>query len=279
LGGAVTYVSFISKRLGKTVSIISKVGEDFPEAYWQLLIKEGIDLSWITKAKKGKTTRFELEYNKDLKYRTLKLKSKAPQIQLIDLPKQSRSSIIHLAPISGEISYEVVKKLKKTTEFISLDPQGMLRRFSENGVVEPTSKTNLEMLSLVDILKSSFMELKSLTRETNMKMAIKTIHDFGVKIIIVTLGSRGAILSVYGTSYLIPPCKSRGLIDPTGAGDCFIGGFLSEFLDQKNVVWCGCVGSAAASLVIEKAGSSFFGEKEEIYQRAYAIYEKETKRI
>jgi sugar/nucleoside kinase (ribokinase family) len=278
LGGAVTYVSFISKRLGKTVSVISKVGEDFPEVYWQLLIKEGIDLSWIIKTK-GKTTRFELEYSKDLKNRTLKLRSKAPQIKLIDLPKHFRSNIIHLAPISREISYELIKKLKKNTEFISLDPQGLLRRFSQNGVSKLISKPNLEILSFVDLLKLSFMELKSLTGELNLKKAINKIHGLGVKIVIVTLGSIGAALSVDGTSYLIPACKSRGLIDPTGAGDCFIGGFLAEFMEQKDLLWCACVGSAAASLVIEKAGPSFFGEKEEIYQRAYAIYEKETKRM
>jgi fructokinase len=265
--------------LGKAVSIISKVGEDFPEVYWQLLIKKGINLSWITKTKKEKTTRFELEYSTDLKNRTLKLRSKAPQINLIDLPNHFRSNIIHLAPISGEISYEVAKKLKKNTKFISLDPQGLLRRFSKNGDAKLISKTNLEILSFVDLFKSSFMELKSLTGELNLKMAINKVHDLGVKIVIVTLGSRGAVLSVDGTSYLIPACKSRGLIDPTGAGDCFIGGFLAEFLDKKDLLWCACVGSAAASLVIERAGASFFGEKEEIYQRAYAIYEKETKRM
>ena len=51
LGGAVTYVSFISKLIGKTVLIISKVGEDFPNSYWQLLKKEGIELSGIKKVR------------------------------------------------------------------------------------------------------------------------------------------------------------------------------------------------------------------------------------
>jgi sugar/nucleoside kinase (ribokinase family) len=155
----------------------------------------------------------------------------------------------------------------------------LLRRFSKNGVAKLSSKTNLEILSFVDLLKTSFKELKSLTGELNLKKAINKVHDLGIENVIVTLGSKGAAISFDGTIYFIPPCKSRGLIDPTGAGDCFIGGFLAEFLDQKDLLWCACVGSAAASLVIERVGSSFFGEKEEIYQRANAIYEKEIKRM
>jgi sugar/nucleoside kinase (ribokinase family) len=278
LGGAVTYVSFISKRLGKTVLIISKVGKDFPDAYWQLLTKEGLDLSGIKKVRKEITTSFELEYSKDLN-RTLKLRSKNSKIKLFDLPTNFKSKVVHLAPISGEISYDVAKKLKKTAKFLSLDPQGLLRVFSKNGVVRLNSTADLEFLSLVDLLKSSLIELEILTGESKFKKAIKKIHDFGVKIVIVTLGSRGAVLSFDDINYLIPPCKSRGIMDPTGAGDCFIGGFLAEFLDHKDLIWCACVGSASASFIIEKVGSSFFQEKEEIYQRAYAIYEKEIKRI
>lgn len=278
MGGAVTYVSYISKRLGKNVLIISKVGEDFPDAYWQLLTNEGLELSGIKKVRKEKTTRFELEYSKDLN-RTLKLRSKTSKIKLIDLPKHFKSKIVHLAPISGEISFEVADKLKKVAKFLSLDPQGLLRVFSKDGVVKLNSKIDLEFLSLVDILKSSLIELESLTGESNLKKAINKIHDFGVKMVIATLGSRGAVLSFDGINYLIPTCKSNGILDPTGAGDCFIGGFLAEFLDHKDLLWCACVGSAAASFIIERVGSSIFEKKEEIYQRAYAIYDKEIKRI
>jgi len=85
------------------------------------------------------------------------------------------------------------------------------------------------------------------------------------------------VLSVEKTLYNIPPCNSRIVVDPTGAGDVFIGGFLNEYIRQKDSLWCACVGSAAASLVVEGIGPTFFGEKEEIYQRASSIYEKGIK--
>jgi sugar/nucleoside kinase (ribokinase family) len=277
LGGSVTYVSFVTKRLDGTVSIISKVGGDFPEAYMWLLREEGIDLTGVVKLKKGGTTRFDLEYSKDLSNRKLKLESKAAPIKLSNLPKHLQAKAVHIAPIAGEVSYEVVKKLKSCTEVISLDPQGLLRRFSKTGKVTYRTSVDKKLFNLINIYKSSLAEISAITGHSDINAAINAIHDFGVETVIVTLGAKGAMLSVEKTVYNIPSCSSRVLVDPTGAGDAFIGGFLTEYIRQKDSLWCACVGSAAASLVIEGIGPTFFGEKEEIYQRARSLYEKEIK--
>jgi sugar/nucleoside kinase (ribokinase family) len=277
LGGSVTYVSFVTKRLDGTVSIISKVGGDFPEAYMWLLREEGIDLTGVVKLKKGGTTRFDLEYSKDLSNRKLKLESKAAPIKLSNLPKHLQAKAVHIAPIAGEVSYEVVKKLKSCTEVISLDPQGLLRRFSKTGKVTYRASVDKKLFNLINIYKSSLAEISAITGHSDINAAINAIHDFGVETVIVTLGAKGAMLSVEKTVYNIPSCSSRVLVDPTGAGDAFIGGFLTEYIRQKDSLWCACVGSAAASLVIEGIGPTFFGEKEEIYQRARSLYEKEIK--
>jgi sugar/nucleoside kinase (ribokinase family) len=75
LGGSAAYTSIVAKRLGAAVSVISKVGSDFPEAYIRQLHAEGIDLSGVNRAENEDTTSFELTYNQDLSSRTLKLKS------------------------------------------------------------------------------------------------------------------------------------------------------------------------------------------------------------
>jgi sugar/nucleoside kinase (ribokinase family) len=277
LGGSVTYVSFVTKRLEGTVSVISKVGGDFPEAYMWLLREEGIDVSGVVKLKKGGTTRFDLEYSKDLANRKLTLESKAAPIKLSNLPKRLQAKAVHVAPIAGEVSYEVVKKLKSCAEVLSLDPQGLLRRFGKTGKVTSRTSVDKRLFSLINVYKSSLDEISALTGHSDINAAINAIHDFGVKTVIVTLGAKGAVLSVEKTVYNIPPFSSRVLVDPTGAGDAFIGGFLTEYIRQKDALWCACVGAAAASLVIEGIGPTFFGEKEEIYQRARSLYEKEIK--
>lgn len=277
LGGSVTYVSFVTKRLDATVSIISRVGGDFPEAYMWWLREEGIDVSGVTKHVDEETTHFELGYSKDLSNRTLKLKSKASPISMGDLPCSLRVKAVHVAPIACEVSYEVVEKLKGFAEVLSLDPQGLLRRFDKTGKVTSRSPVDKRLFSLINIYKSSLDEISTLTRHSKIESAINAVHDLGVKTVIVTLGAKGAVLSVEKTIYEIPACKSRVFVDPTGAGDAFIGGFLSEYIRQKDSLWCACVGSAAASLVVEGIGPTFFGEKEEIYRRAYSAYEKELK--
>jgi sugar/nucleoside kinase (ribokinase family) len=277
LGGSVTYVSFVTKRLDATVSIISKVGGDFPEAYMWWLGEEGIDLSGVTKLANEQTTRFELRYGKDLSNRTLKLTSKASAINVGDLPLSLRAKAVHVAPIAGEISYEVVERLKGCAEVLSLDPQGLLRRFGKTGNVTSRGKVDKRLFSLINIYKSSLEEISALTGHSDLKSAIKAVHDFGVDTVLVTLGAKGAVLSVMGTLYKIPACNSSVFVDPTGAGDAFIGGFLTEYIRQKDSLWCACVGSAAASLVVEGIGPTFFGEKEEIYRRARSVYEKEIK--
>ena len=277
LGGAATYTSFAARRLDATASVISKVGGNFPEAYLWWLRQEGIDISAVTKHANEPTTCFELTYSKDLSERTLKLKSKGPALNAEDVPKDFRAKAIHLAPIADEIPYELVERLKGCADILSLDPQGLLRSFDEAGNVTENASVDNRIFSLINIYKSSQNEIYALTGESELKPAIKAIHDVGVETVIVTLGAKGSILSVEGAQYNIEACPSQVLVDPTGAGDVFIGSFLAEYLQQKESLWCASVGSAAASCVVEGLGSTYFGKKEEIYRRANSLYEKKLK--
>jgi sugar/nucleoside kinase (ribokinase family) len=273
LGGAATYTSFAAKTLDASVSVISKVGEHFPEAYMWWLQQEAINTSAVSRVAGEPTTCFELSYTKDLSERTLKLKSKGPAITVADVPTDFHAKAIHVAPITNEVSYEVVEQLKKCCDIISLDPQGLLRSFDEEGNVTENQIVDPRIFSLVNIYKSSQNEIFALTGESELKPAIKAIHDVGVETVIVTLGSKGSVLSVEGAQYSIPACPSQVVVDPTGAGDVFIGGFLTEYIRQKESLWCAYVGSAAASFVVEGIGPTFFGRKEQIYQRAQDNFE------
>jgi sugar/nucleoside kinase (ribokinase family) len=277
LGGAATYTSIEAKRLGATTSVISKVGGNFPEAYFWWLRQEGIDISGVIKRADEPTTSFELSYSADLAERTLKLKSKGTPIGLADLPMDLDAKAVHIAPIANEVSFEAVEKLKHCADVLSLDPQGLLRSFDKAGNVTENSPVNKQILSLINIYKSSQNEICSITGQSELKLAIKAMHDFGIETVIVTMGAKGSLLSVEGAQYNIAACPSQVLVDPTGAGDVFIGGFLTEYLRKKESIWCACVGSAAASLVVEGLGPTYFGKKEEIYGRAKVLYEKELK--
>jgi sugar/nucleoside kinase (ribokinase family) len=277
LGGAVAYVSLVTRRLGGTVAVISKVGKDFPQAYTQRLLEEGAELSNVVETDDARTTSFGLTYNRNLSARALKLRHHCSEITKADLPSALRAKAIHLAPIAVEIPFQVVEHLKNCTNCLSIDPQGMTRRFDEEGNVACCAQMDERILPLVNIYKSSVDEIAVLTGQSDLNKAIQTVHHLGPEIVIATMSAKGSLLSVKGEIFPVPACKSTRVVDPTGAGDVFIGGFLAEYVRQKDPLWCACVGSAAASLVVEDVGTTFFGEKAEIYRRASVIYEKEIK--
>lgn len=277
LGGAVAYVSLVTRQLLCSVAVISKVGGDFPKLYMKNLRDAGVSLSGVVKVPSEHTTSFELTYNDDFSSRELILRAQGAPISFDDLPERFFSKAIHIAPIAGEIPFEVVERVRSFTDCLSIDPQGILRRFDAWGKVTCSAQIDKRVLPLVDIYKSSLEEIKALTAQTEVEKAIKAVHNLGPKIVIATMGNQGSVLSVDGATQTVPVCKSTQVVDPTGAGDVFVGGFLTEFTRKKDPFWCACVGSAAASLVVEAVGTTFFGEREEIYRRARVVYEKEIK--
>lgn len=277
LGGSAAYVSFAARRLDARVAVVSKVGGEFPAAYLWWLRQEGVDLSNVVKVENAQTTHFELRYINDLSSRALQLKSKAPPITAMDLPDSLKAKAIHIAPIAGEINYEITEKLRSCTDILSIDPQGLVRNFDENGNVGFGSLVDKRIFGLVDIYKSSLKEVQAVTSQSDVNSAIKAVHGHGVKIVIVTLGADGAMVSVEDTIHNVPAYKPEKVVDPTGAGDTFIGSFLAEYVRGEDCSWCSYVGSAAASLVVEGIGPTFFGDKEEIRRRARVLNEKEIK--
>ncbi len=277
LGGAVAYTSLVARVLGGSVSIISKVGSDFPQEWLSSLSQKNINLTNVVTDPQNKTTNYELKYNKDFSSRTLRLKTQGSQITLNDLPASIQSKAVHIAPIDAEISPEVIRRLRSFTDCLSLDPQGMTRRFDAEGNVKCSLETDKHVLDLINIYKSSVDEALTLTEKTDINQAAKAIHDLGPQIVIITSGNKGSTLSIEGTVWTVPACRPRRVVDPTGAGDVFIGAFLTEYVHKKDPLWSACVGSAAASQVVENIGTTFFGDKNEIYRRADALYEKEIK--
>jgi len=273
LGGPPTYVSVAAAKLGAKVSVVSKVGEDFSNNWVNWLKNNKIDLTGLKKVKGASTTQFILEYQKGWK-RKLWLKARVPPISIGDLADSLQAKAVHVAPIANELSEELVTKLRKATNILSLDPQGFVRRFDGKGKVSLKSWTGQSVLEQVNVYKSSLNEIEAVTGTSKLQLAMRRISDYGVKIVIVTRGMRGSTLFFDNTFINIPACASKTVLDPTGAGDAFSGAFLAEYARGKEVLWCACVGSASASFVVEGVGPERFGERHEVYERANGIYEK-----
>jgi sugar/nucleoside kinase (ribokinase family) len=270
-------VSLAARRLDARVSVISKVGNDFPEAYKWWLEQEGVDLANMTQVTNTKTTRFELKYTDDLADRELRSESRMALILAEEIRHPPKALAMHIGPVAGEVDIKLVENLRSCCKFMSLDPQGLVRRFDEEGKVTLGPLIDERVLKYVDIFKSSQAEIQTVTGVTELNEAMNTVHSYGVNIVIVTLGADGAAVSVEGMIHNVPAFKPERIVDPTGAGDAFMGGFLAEYTRGEDCSWCSCVGAAVASLVVEGVGPTFFGDKEEINRRAMLLYEKGIK--
>ena len=270
LGGPPTYVSLVARKLGVKVSVISKVGEDLPRTYLTWLKKNDVDLSGLREVKGHLTTRFILRYIDGR--RVLKLENLAPPIYPADVP-DLRSRVIHISPVFNEVSASTIAKIRGLTQFLSLDPQGFVRDVNKYGKVYLKRWNQPEVLGQIDIYKSSLEELRKIAEVRDVKSAMREIQSYGVKIVMVTMGARGSILLFEETFYKVPALKPQISKDSTGAGDAFIGAFLAEYVKGKDVVWCACVGSSAASLIVEEVGQGkFLWSRQEVYERATKIY-------
>jgi len=274
LGGPPTFSSLAARKMGANVSVISKVGSDFPPKYINWLAANKIDLSGLKKVEGTSTTRFILRYEKSTGKRRLLLKSRAPPIGPSDIPESSESKVIHVAPIANELSSETISRLRGLTSLLAFDPQGLVRKFDGQGNVSLKRMEDHRILKNIDIFKSSVDELNCFVNTDDLHEAFKRIHEYGVETVIVTRGTRGSMLSHRGKIWVIPACKPKVFVDATGAGDAFIGAFLVEYVQGKDASWCACVGSASASFVVEGVGPSRFGEKREVYERASEAFER-----
>ena len=188
LGGPPTYVSVAARKLDAKVSVISKAGEDFSDEYIAWLEAKGVDLSGLKRVKGASTTRFFLKYTNWK--RKLQLRKLGPSILTEDVANSLRARAIHVAPIANELSRNVLDKLQRLTDIVSLDPQGFVRKFDAEGNVHLREWSNQRVLEQINLYKSSSSEIRMATGFSDLPSAMKKIHDYGAKMVIVTRGMK-----------------------------------------------------------------------------------------
>ena len=252
------------------VAVLSKVGGDFSRSYLEILENEQVNIDFTQIVEDAKATSFHIKYIDN--FRKMKLEALCHGLLPEDVPVNLKAKAVHVAPIANEIPYETFERLRKIADIVCLDPQGFTRRFDEKGNVELKEWRDKRFLEKTSILKADEKEAACISGFSNPYKAAEKIAEYGVEMVIVTLAEKGAILYCDGKIHEIPAYPVR-VADLTGAGDVFMGAFIAEYIKGKDPAWCGCVGSAAASILIEKSGLLRFGFKDdEIYERAEKLY-------
>lgn len=260
LGGAPTYAGLAFAALKQNVGIVSKVGADFPEKFPPIYSKLGLDTEGILVAGEYTTT-FQNIYD-EAGNRTQVCKHIAPKISPDDIPTDySDAKAFYFSPIANEITPDVLRAVKKKSNLVMLDPQGVLRVIGADGRVEVRPRDLSEFLQHVDVVKIGKEEARILGGD--VEKALRSIREMGPKIAILTKGGEPTTVFSDGEPIKVNPLKVD-VRDMTGAGDVFGAAFLTRYMATRDVLSSTKFAVAAAGLKIRYKGPTGFPSEREI---------------
>ena len=225
LGGSVMYASMSSKNFCHT-KVVGVVGDDFPEEHLELLKENRIDTEGL-KIVNGKTFHWKGRYNDFNRAETLETQLNVFADFNPELPESYRKSrFIFLGNIDPTLQLQVLKQME-APEIVACDTM--------NFWISGKKKELLEVIKRVNILLINEDEIRMLTNEKNILQAAEMIRKLGPEFVIVKRGEYGSL--IYGKDFLFfaPIFPVKNVIDPTGAGDSFAGGFMGYITVKGNL--------------------------------------------
>ncbi|MCX8161720.1 MAG: PfkB family carbohydrate kinase [Candidatus Bathyarchaeota archaeon] len=269
-GGTVTYTSIAASKLGLDVAIISKVGLDFPEDFKRFLENFDVSLTRLRIEDRAYTTSYLIKYTS--RGRRMWLRNRCLPITLADLDDLEDTDIVHLGPVACELDKTTVAELLKSGIPISLDVQGMLRKFTGNGYVTLAKNYDLYPLRGFKVIKLSLREAEVIVGSSSVNRMLSKLSGIS-GIVAVTAGGRGVYVASGSNAFHMPAYRTK-IVDPTGGGDCFVAGLIYGYIKGEDLTWSTALGLASASFVVEGYGPSNLGGLNEVYERASLLIDK-----
>jgi sugar/nucleoside kinase (ribokinase family) len=255
VGGSGTYCSLAAAYFTRP-KIVAVVGEDFPRSTINFLKKRKINLQGLKVVKGGLTFHWQGRYGHDPNQReTVRTDLNVFENFRPEIPASyKKADILFLANIDPDIQENIFLQVEKP-KLVAMDTISLW--------IDSKREALLRVLQNVNIFFANDEEIRMVTGERNLIKAGKKILGLGPSLVVLKKGEHGAL--VFGRDFifgiLAHPCEK--VIDPTGAGDSFAGGFLG-YLDQmgsfskKEIRRAAVYGSVMASFAIEGFGIERF---------------------
>jgi cytidine kinase len=247
VGGSVSYACAAASFFTQT-GMVGVVGTDFPDEALSQYRRFGIDLAGLATAK-GKTFRWGGVYAEDMINRTTRF----TELNVFadfhpQLPEAYRDvPFVMLGNISPELQLEVLSQAR-SPKFVVADTMDLWINIADEAL--------LDVISKVDMLLLNDAEARLLTNEHHVLPCARWILERGPRYVVIKKGEHGAMLITKDDISIIPAYPVDSLVDPTGAGDCFAGGFLGYLasrgsVDDRTVRQALLYGSVVASFGVE----------------------------
>jgi sugar/nucleoside kinase (ribokinase family) len=251
LGGAATYFS-VAASFFAHVNLVGIVGEDFTPKDAEIFRGRHIDVEGLERVP-GKSFFWAGKYSENLNERvTLVTELNVFADFKPRLPERYRTAkYVFLANIAPDLQRDVLHQVRKRPKIAALDTM--------NYWIERTNADLRETLKHVDILMINDTETRQLSNEHNLLRAARHIFKMGPSTLVVKRGEYGAMLVDARGVFCVPAFPLEEPHDPTGAGDCFAGGFMGYLASVGNKSDASLrramvYGSVMGSFCVEKFG-------------------------
>ncbi|MBE6087503.1 MAG: carbohydrate kinase [Clostridium beijerinckii] len=239
-GGAPANVAACISKLDGNAYFLGQVGDDYFGKHLIELLKD-LNINTEMAVEKGSTTiaLVGIDANGERNFDFLRGSDGEYSFNNINLSKITDSDIIHFGSATGFLEGELKKTYFKLLEYaksnniyVSFDPNYRDALITEDKL-EMFIEDSVEFIRKSDFTKLSDEELFLLTKEKDVTAGVNKLHELGVKVVTITLGSKGTYLSVDGQHKIIPSIEIKQ-VDSTGAGDAFVGAVLKQVSDIAN---------------------------------------------
>jgi sugar/nucleoside kinase (ribokinase family) len=223
LGGACTYIALSASYFTK-VNIVAVVGEDFAGEDRALLESRNIGLAGLEQVP-GKTFFWSGVYSADMNDRTtLQTDLNVFADFQPKLPSEYKDNpYLLLGNIQPALQRNVHQQMKDL-RFAGGDTM--------NFWIQDFRSELLETIKNWDFLLINDSEARMLANQSNLRKAAQTILEMGPNTLVIKRGEYGALLFRKDTLFMVPGYLLEEVFDPTGAGDCFAGGFVGYLAER-----------------------------------------------
>ena len=196
---------------------------------------------------------FENHYGLNSNQRTQRVLAKAAPFTIEEMEPLA-AEVFHLGSLlADDFSPEIVKFLAQKG-CISIDVQGYLREVRSEKVYAVDWKDMDAVLPYVDIVKLNEHEMYAIMHTNDPKIVAEKLASYGVREVIITLGSYGSLIYADKTCYEIPAYTPRKIVDATGCGDTYSTGYLYMRSQGATFQEAGRFASAMCTLKLEHNG-------------------------
>ena len=254
VGGTNSFIALAASLFVDDVQLVSVVGEDFPEAFLELLRQRKVNLDGVEVRKGERSFSWSGSYHEDMNGRdTLATDLNVLATFEPKLPEHYRKTpFVMLGNLTPAVQASVLDQLTERPKLVALDTMNF---WMDNALDDL-----LAVVKRVDVLIVNDEEARQLSGQRSLLKAAQHILTLGPEYLVIKKGEHGALLFWGERVFFAPALPLAEVFDPTGAGDTFAGGFLGYLascpqvnfeLMKRAVIF----GSALASFTCEAFGT------------------------